>query len=54
MRQSGVPNGLGGTRDNVCDPTQGFAFTPQTLQNFATAIAKHGRRVVSLGVKFSY
>ncbi len=52
-RRNGVPNGLGGTRDNVCDPTQGFSFTPQTLQNFATAIAKHGRRVVSLSLRVS-
>jgi hypothetical protein len=51
VRVNGVPNGVGGTRDNVCDPTRGFSFTPQTLQNFATAIATRGHRSVSLSAK---
>jgi hypothetical protein len=54
VRRDGVPNGILGTRDNVCDPTQGFSFTQQTLQNFATAIAKHGRRVISLGIRLGF
>jgi hypothetical protein len=54
VRQDGIPNGIGGTRDNVCDPAHGFTFTPQTLQNFATAIALRGHRVVSLGMKVSF
>jgi hypothetical protein len=54
VRVDGVPNGIDGTRDNVCDPTGGFSYTPQTLENFATAIAKHGRRVVSLGLKLDF
>ena len=54
VRRDGVPNGIGGTRDNVCDPAGGFSYTPQTLENFATAIAKHGRRVVSLGLKLDF
>ncbi len=48
---NGVPNGMGGTRDNVCDPTQGFSFTPQTLQNFGRVVLQHGHRVVNVGVK---
>jgi hypothetical protein len=51
VRLNGVPNGIGGMRDNVCDPAQGFSFTPQTLENFATAIAKRGHREFSVGVK---
>jgi hypothetical protein len=54
VRLNGVPNGLGGTRDNVCDPTKGFSFTPQTIQNFATAIAVRGHRAVSLSVKLLF
>jgi hypothetical protein len=54
LRLAGVPNGIGGTRDNVCDPTQGFSFTPQTIENFATAIARRGHRVVSLGAKVHF
>jgi hypothetical protein len=54
VRVNGVPNGAGGIRDNVCDPTGGFSFTPQTLQNFATAIARRGHRDVSLNVKLIF
>jgi hypothetical protein len=51
VRLNGIPNGSGGTRDGVCDPTQGFSFTPQTLQNFATAIATRGHRTISVSFK---
>jgi hypothetical protein len=51
---NGVPNGLGGTRDGVCDPTKGFAFTPDTLNNFGKITNKHGRRIVEFAFKFYF
>jgi hypothetical protein len=50
----GTPNGLGGTRDGVCDPRKGFAFTPDTLRNFGTITNKHGRRIVEFAFKFYF
>ena len=32
--------------DNVCDPTQGFSYTPQTLSNFGKINLKRGKRVI--------
>jgi Carboxypeptidase regulatory-like domain/TonB-dependent Receptor Plug Domain len=50
----GVPNGVGGFLDQVCDPAKGFSFTPDTVENFGRIISDHGHRVVELSAKFSF
>jgi hypothetical protein len=54
VRVNGVPNGAGGTTDNVCDPTQGFSLTPQSVQNFGKIVLQRGHRVVELAVKLYF
>jgi hypothetical protein len=54
VRVSGVPNGTGGTSDGICDPTQGFSFTQDTLDNFGKITTKRGRRIVELALKFYF
>lgn len=49
-----VPNGTGGTADGVCDPTKGFSFTKDTLDNFGKITTKRGRRIVELAIKFTF
>jgi hypothetical protein len=49
-----VPNGVGGTKNGVCDPVKGFAFTPTTIQNFGTITNKRGRRIVEFAFKFYF
>jgi hypothetical protein len=49
-----VPNGAGGTKNGVCDPTKGFAFTNDTLNNFGKITNKHGRRIVEFAFKFYF
>jgi hypothetical protein len=53
VRVLGVPNGAGGTTD-VCDPTGGFSFTQQSLDNFGKIISKRGRRIIEFAVKFYF
>ncbi len=53
-RVNGVPNGSGGLRDNVCDPTGGFSFDQDTLSNFGKITNKRGRRIVELALKFYF
>jgi Carboxypeptidase regulatory-like domain/TonB-dependent Receptor Plug Domain len=48
-----VPDGTGAVRD-ACDPTQGFSFTPQTIQNFGKINLKRGRRVVEFVLKYYF
>jgi hypothetical protein len=48
-----VNNGAGGT-SNPCDPTQGFKYTDETLQNFGKIVNKHGRRIVEFALKFQF
>ncbi len=50
----GVPNGVGGTNDGVCDPTGGFSYTPQTIENFGRVITKHGKRIIEFALKFYF
>jgi hypothetical protein len=50
---NGVPDGAGGTQ-NVCDPTQGFDFTPQTKANFGKINLKRGHRVIELVLKYYF
>src|SRR5262249_11447325 len=49
-----VPDGNGGTVTNICDPTGGFSFTPETLNKFGTITNKHGRRIVEFAVKYYF
>jgi len=48
-----APNGIGGTND-VCDPTQGYSFDQQTLDNFGRINVLRGHRVIELAVKFYF
>ncbi|HZF38122.1 MAG TPA: hypothetical protein VE715_04825, partial [Blastocatellia bacterium] len=48
------PNGLGGTASNVCDPSKGFTFTQDTLNNFGKITNKRGQRVIEMAVKFTF
>jgi hypothetical protein len=49
-----VPNGEGGFADNVCDPTKGYTFTQNTVDNFGKVITKRGRRVVELALRLFF
>jgi hypothetical protein len=51
---NGVPNGAGGYSDQVCDATQGFSFTPQTLENFGRIKTRRGRRVIELALRLTF
>jgi hypothetical protein len=51
---SGVPNGAGGTADNVCDPTGGYTFTQNTIDNFGKILTKRGRRVVEFALRLFF
>ncbi|HWP45148.1 MAG TPA: carboxypeptidase regulatory-like domain-containing protein [Blastocatellia bacterium] len=53
-RVNGVPNGTGGTSDNVCDPTGGFSFDQNTIDNFGKVVRKHGHRIIELVVKYYF
>jgi hypothetical protein len=54
VRVNGVPTGTGGTADNVCDPTGGFSFTQDTIDNFGKITTKRGRRIIELALKFYF
>jgi hypothetical protein len=49
-----LPNGAGGTATNVCDPTGGFDYTPQTIANFGKINLKRGRRVIEFVLKYYF
>jgi hypothetical protein len=51
---NGVPNGAGGVTDNVCDPSGGFSFTPNTIANFGKINLLRGRRVVEFALKYYF
>jgi hypothetical protein len=51
---NGVPNGAGGVADNVCDPTGGFTYTPNTVANFGKINLKRGRRVIEFVLKYYF
>jgi hypothetical protein len=51
---NGVPNGIGGTSDNICDPTKGFSFTQNTLDNFGKIVLKRGHRVIEFALKLYF
>jgi Carboxypeptidase regulatory-like domain/TonB-dependent Receptor Plug Domain len=54
VRLNHVPNGAGGFIDNVCDPTQGFHFSDQTIQNFGKINLLRGHRVIEFAAKFYF
>jgi hypothetical protein len=49
-----VPNGAGGFATNVCDPSGGFDYTPQTIDNFGKINLKRGRRVIEFVLKYYF
>ncbi len=49
-----LPNGTGGTINNVCDPSKGFTFTDATKNNFGKITTKRGQRVIELALKFTF
>ncbi len=51
--RANAPDGTGGVQ-NVCDPTQGFSYTPQTLDNFGKINLKRGHRVVEFTFKYYF
>jgi hypothetical protein len=51
---NGVPNGAGGVADNVCNPTGGFTYTPNTVANFGKINLKRGRRVIEFVLKYYF
>jgi hypothetical protein len=53
-RVNGVPNGAGGFSDNVCDPTGGFSFTQNTIENFGKITNKRGHRVVEFALRLFF
>ena len=54
VHKNGVPNGTGGTVDNICDPTGGFHYDQTTTDNFGKIVNKHGRRIVEFALKFYF
>jgi hypothetical protein len=63
VHRNGVPNGTGGTSDNVCDPTGGFRFTDKvafpgdatdTVHEFGKVVNKHGHRIIELALKYYF
>jgi hypothetical protein len=54
VRVNNVPNGAGGFQNNVCDPTGGFDYTPQTRDNFGKINLKRGHRVVEFVLKYYF
>jgi hypothetical protein len=51
---SGLPNGAGGTANDVCDPTGGFAYTDLAKQNFGKINLKRGHRVIEFALKYYF
>jgi hypothetical protein len=54
VRVNGVPNGTGGTSDNICDPTQGFSLTQNSIDNFGKILLQRGKRVIEFALKFYF
>ena len=51
--RANAPDGTGHTQ-NVCDPTQGFSYTPQTVDNFGKINLKRGHRVIEFTFKYYF
>jgi hypothetical protein len=54
VRVASVPDGAGDPATNVCDPTGGFDYTPQTINNFGRIFLKRGHRVIELVLKYYF
>jgi len=54
VRVNGVPNGAGGTSDNICDPTKGYSLTQNSKDNFGKIILKRGHRVIEFALKLYF
>ena len=54
VRVSGVPNGQGGTADNVCDPRGGYHLTDNARANFGKIITKRGHRVLEFALRLFF
>lgn len=54
VTRNNVPDGTGAFQNNICDPTGGFDYTPQTIQNFGKVNLKRGRRVVEFVLKYYF
>jgi hypothetical protein len=54
VHRDNVPNGAGGTVNNICDPTGGFDYDQTTKDNFGKIVNKHGRRIVEFAFKFYF
>jgi hypothetical protein len=50
----GIANGTGFTTQAICDPTQGFHFDSNTVNNFGKIISKHGHRRIEFALKFYF
>jgi hypothetical protein len=51
---SGLPNGAGGTANDVCDPLGGFVYTDLAKQNFGKINLKRGHRVIEIALKYYF
>jgi hypothetical protein len=51
---SGLPNGAGGTANDVCDPTRGFVYTDLAKSNFGKINLKRGHRVIEFALKYYF
>jgi hypothetical protein len=51
---NGVPNGAGGTVDNVCDARGGFSFTQNSINNFGRINIRRGHRIVEFALKYYF
>lgn len=51
---NGIPNGLGATVDNVCDPLGGYSFSQDTINNFGRIRTKRGHRVIEFAFKYYF
>jgi hypothetical protein len=49
-----VPNGAGGYKDRVCDPSGGYHYTQNTIDNFGKILLKRGHRVIELVMKYYF
>jgi hypothetical protein len=48
------PNGDGGNVADICDPSGGFSYTQNTINNFGKIQNKRGRRIVEFALKFYF
>jgi len=48
------PTGDGGNIASICDPSKGFRYTQNTINNFGKIQNKRGRRIVEFALKFYF